>query len=185
MHQSKPFQQNNNAKKNIPKNTGTEKPQNLATSNLSAFNSDAKNTTLLDTALVRWKTTSYDGKPQLLRVLYDQGSEASFCTEQTSRNKRNWRWKTSNYTINITVQPRYSSDYKLPVSLTVLPKLTSSLQRNDLQPLQEKSLDNALMADPTYYKKGPIDIILGAQEYSRYDNLRNFGNKKKFHKTTN
>lgn len=179
LHQSRPFQNNDNAKKYTQKNTGTEKSQNIATSNLSATKNDTKNTTLLATAIVR--TTSYDGMPQLLRVLCDQGSEASFCTEEVAqllsypRQKiqaeikgiGDEKPKTSNYTINITLQPRYSSDYKLPVTLIVLPKLTSSLPRNDLQQLQEKILDNALIADPTYYKKGPIDIILGAQEYSR------------------
>lgn len=164
-------------KKFTPKPTMSDKKQNTTLSNLSATNLEAKNTVLLATALLQ--TTSYDGTPQLLRVLCDQGSEASFCTEEVAQLLSYPRQKvraeikgigdnepkTSKYTININLQPRYSSEYRLPVTLIVLPKLTNSLPRSNLQQLQE--LDNVLLADPTYNKKGPIDIILGAQEYSK------------------
>lgn len=146
-------------------------------SNLSEITSSQN--VLLATALVQ--TTTKDGMPQLLRVLCDQGSEASFCTEEVAqllayprtkihaeiRGIGDDNPKTSNYTIDIKLQPRYSSDYSLPVTLIILPKLTSSLPRQDMQQLQAQSLENKLIADPTYYKKGPIDIILGAHEYSK------------------
>lgn len=171
LHQSRAQLQNNsnvNTNKTTSKGPMLEKFQKIATTSLSVTNSDGKNTTLSATALVR--TTSYDGMPQLLRVLCDQGSEASFCTEEVAqilsypRRKiqaeikgiGDEKTKTSSYTTDKTLQPRYSSDYKLPVTLIVLPKLTSSLPKNDLQQLQEKSLENILIADPTYYKKGPL-----------------------------
>ncbi|XP_047504891.1 uncharacterized protein LOC125049565 [Pieris napi] len=149
------------------------------TSNVSGTLKHTNNTVLLATAMVQ--TTSYDGMPHLLRVLCDQGSESSFCTEEVAQllaypKKKicadikgigDEEPKQSSYSIDITLRPRLSSDYKLPVSLIVLPKLTSSLPSNDVQQIQSLWLKNKVIADPTYYKKGPIDIILGAQEYSK------------------
>ncbi|CAG9137748.1 unnamed protein product [Plutella xylostella] len=128
--------------------------------------------------------------PQLLRVLCDQGSEASFCTEEVAqllsyprtkihaeiRGIGDDNPKTSSYSINITLRPRFSSEFNLPVTLIILPKLTSALPRNDIEQVEAQKIDNKLIADPTYYKKGPIDIILGAHDYSKIlrEGLENF-----------
>ncbi|XP_022824808.1 uncharacterized protein LOC111355259 [Spodoptera litura] len=155
----------------------TEKKKIMTHATMQLHNSHK--TILLATALVQSKT--FDGTPLLLRVLCDQGSEASLCTEEVAQllgfPKQKIKAeingiadnipKTSNYMIDVTLQPRFPSEYKLSTSLIVLPKLTSSVPKENVQKLDPQKIENKIIADPTYYKQGPIDIILGAEEYSK------------------
>ncbi|KAI5644506.1 hypothetical protein NE865_03395 [Phthorimaea operculella] len=153
-------------KNHPPPKSGT-KPNNQVSSNTSSTTTKPKTQTmaLLATAIVR--TTALDGSWHLLRALIDPGSEASFCTEEVAqllalpRTKiqtdvtgiADEKPKTSNYTIDATLLPRFPSEYKLPVTLHILPKLTGPLPKTDIPQIQEQSLENKLIADPTYYKR--------------------------------
>lgn len=157
----------------------TSKSMKKTVSNMSTINkTNIPKTTLLATALI--KAHSSDGTSHLLRVLCDQGSEASFCTEEVAQllayprikihteviGIADEKPKTSKNSVNVTLQPRFPSEYRLPVTLIILPKLTGCLPEKNVPELKSDCLQNKLFADPTYYKRGPIDIILGAQEYS-------------------
>ncbi|KOB72385.1 Uncharacterized protein OBRU01_12359 [Operophtera brumata] len=137
------------------------------------------NTVLLATAMVH--TTAFDGTPKMLRVLCDQGSEAAFCTEEVAQMLSYPREKITAEisgigdetpkkaysAINVTLKPRFTSDFELPVSLMVLPKLMSSIPNQDLPKIAAENLSNKIIADPMYYVRGPIDMLLGAKEYSQ------------------
>lgn len=80
-------------------------------------------------------------------MLCDQGSEASFRTKEVAQllalprsKKADEKHKNSNYAIHVQLQPRFSREHKLPVTLIMVPKLTSSVPNTTLPPIQEQSL---------------------------------------------
>nr|XP_022910534.1 uncharacterized protein LOC111421598 [Onthophagus taurus] len=139
--------------------------------------SENRDTVLLATALVKARSAS--GTMQYLRILVDQGGQASFITESAAhllsypREKvraeisglGDGSPKTSKWKIQFPIQPHYPSNFSMPTTFLVLPKLTQSLPSKKLPEQNSQEIINKILADPTYNIPGPIDAIIGAQEY--------------------
>ncbi|XP_031333985.1 uncharacterized protein LOC116163998 [Photinus pyralis] len=133
---------------------------------------------LLATAIVQAQDLT--GVQQLLRVLVDPGSQASFITEKAAqqlklpRQKANARvsgiggYDHTNAKTKITVQlhPRQPSEYELTTELIILTKITENLPLASFE-MNKDPWKNVLLADPTLNNSGPIDILLGAEEYAK------------------
>ena len=134
------------------------------------------NSVFLATAVVQAYTASGSGHP--LRVLIDSGSQVSLITEQAAQVLGGPREKiraevsglgdtspkVANWKIDVQLTPRFPSKFNLKVSLIVMGKLTQNTPDNHFN----ANLDdwhNRILADPTFNVPGPVDIILGAQEY--------------------
>ncbi|XP_031333712.1 uncharacterized protein LOC116163752 isoform X1 [Photinus pyralis] len=133
---------------------------------------------LLATAMVRVQDIM--GDQQVLRVLVDPGSQASFITEQAAQELKlprtkitamvsglgNNEPKTARSQVMVHLQPRHSSKYMLTTELIVLPKITENLPRQSFK-MEMESWQNVVLADPTLNIPGPIDILLGAHDYAK------------------
>lgn len=133
--------------------------------------------TLLATALVRIKMMC--GWSETIRVLIDQGSMTSFISEKIVKqlrlsitpNKINvcgiaGSIEAAKGTVAIELGARYPTSFSTKVTAIVLKKLTTMLPNNDF----DKSFiytDQLVMADPEFNKSDKIDMILGADVYSK------------------
>ncbi|CAH1105910.1 unnamed protein product [Psylliodes chrysocephalus] len=74
--------------------------------------------------------------------------------------------KLSKWRIQAHLKPRFSSNFAMNVQLMVMSKLTQAIPKNSLLHVDTATLQN-LLADPTFNKTGPIDLLLGAEEYMK------------------
>jgi len=64
-----------------------------------------------------------------------------------------------------SVQPRFAVEPVLAVHAWVLPSITADLPRNNLPNNMKDRFSNLALADPTFHKPAPIDILLGGDVY--------------------
>lgn len=133
---------------------------------------------LLATAIV--KVVADNGRTLQLRALIDQGSEGSFITERATQTL-GLRKNTVNGTItglgnnvvmqvkssvSFTIQSDYDTSLQLPVNAHVLTSLTRLLPSRQVNTTWSH-LQGLTLADPEYGKPEKIDLLLGAEVYSR------------------
>lgn len=140
---------------------------------------ESNNSALLATAMV--EITSYMGANCTLRVLIDQGSQSSFISEEAAdilayprqqikvevTGVGNREPIISKSKIEVEIRPRYKSNYYLSATLLVLPKLTKTIPHQELKNSVRDNFSNKLLADPMFDTPSQVDIILGAEEYSK------------------
>lgn len=120
-----------------------------------------------------------NGARILLRALLDQGSQSAFISEtaaQTLRLSRQSinatitgigeREQIANHLMNLTIFPRFESDFVLNCGAIILPKLTK-LITSTRPKLDFDFIENLTLADPSFLEGGEIDMILGASEYAQ------------------
>lgn len=134
--------------------------------------------TLLATALI--PVFHENGKKSFVRALIDQGSTSNFVTENlcqimsAQKHKLNTTITSLNETqtgkisafTNITIGSLYDENYRFTFEALVLKKITNidGNSCNDSNYLQH--LHGLELADPNYYEKGKIDILIGARVYA-------------------
>lgn len=134
------------------------------------------NSVLLPTA--RIKVFNSTGCKQTIRALLDQGSQASFVTENTVQFLGLTRKAVSGfvsglgdsrmrikYTVSLRVESRHNPANSIHVNAYVLHSLTSLLPTTKLSVPEWTDIGNLPLADPTYTTPGKIDILLGADVY--------------------
>ncbi|XP_062538371.1 uncharacterized protein LOC134206659 [Armigeres subalbatus] len=137
---------------------------------------------LLSTALVR--ITDQFGNMQLARALLDSCSEYCFITRSLCQKLQlvglpdhlsivgiGGTSTKSSRTVSATVMPRSLkiSSYAEHIQLHVLPKLTSDLPTEYVNVQHLAIPEHLMLADPTFFEPGSIDMIIGAEYY--YDLL--------------
>lgn len=159
-------------RENKPKNEEQREPKPVV-SHVGRQSCDV----LLATALVKIRTNM--GDQEMLRMLVDPGSQASFITEKAAQVLGLPRQKikaevsglgsdnpkVATGKIKVEIQPRFPSNFTLNAELLILSSLTHTLPKNQLENIDIQQWQNYLLADPTYNIPGPIDVILGAEEY--------------------
>lgn len=135
---------------------------------------------LLATALVKAQTRS--GANQLLRVLLDQGSQASFISESAvqllglkkSANKSvisgvggDKNSFSSEFVVTVHISSRIDPSCKFGVQAIVLSKITSLMPLEKIPIINWPELKEITLADPEYHTPNKIDILLGADIYSQ------------------
>ncbi|XP_022836864.1 uncharacterized protein LOC111364242, partial [Spodoptera litura] len=135
---------------------------------------------LLATALVEAQTRS--GSTQLLRVLLDQGSQASFIAESAVQllGLRKKPTKSvisglggerssfaSKFTVTMTIHSRLDPSFSVQVEAFVLGTITSLLPSEKLEQSYWPELQGITLADPEFHIPSKIDILLGAEIYSK------------------
>lgn len=120
-----------------------------------------------------------NGAKILVRALLDQGSQSAFISEsmaqilKTERKDINAiisgigeKEQSAKHSMQLTLFPRFKSDYVLNCEAIVLPRLTNVSKNTHLKPDFE-FVNNLTLADPSFLDSGEIDIILGASEYAQ------------------
>lgn len=134
---------------------------------------------LLCTALVEIQTGK--GHFKQFRAVLDSGSEISIISQKCF-SALNLRSSSCNTVINgignqtqlenlgnveIFVKPVGLSDPTFIINAAILPKICEKLPSRRLPPQSWNYLDNLKLADRKYYHPGDIDVLLGADVFSR------------------
>lgn len=130
---------------------------------------------LLATAII--KVMGNDRTWYTCRALLDSGSQSNFITEETMRKLRLPR-KRVNLPITGVTESKHNAEYELTIVLRscvnsfsisrqalVLPKITGCLPTTTNSSIQLSIPDNITLADPYFYKRGKIDMLIGADTY--------------------
>ncbi|XP_065086855.1 uncharacterized protein LOC135708683 [Ochlerotatus camptorhynchus] len=138
-------------------------------------------TVLLSTALVKVFTSS--GSLIWARALLDSGSQLNFVSEHLAQRLKLRRSKefvpisgvglsttSSKHTTIIRIQS-HRADFEENWKFHVLPKLTLELPNQHVAVSRSSWPSDIVLADPTFNKPGPIDLIFGVDIF--YDLLRN------------
>lgn len=131
------------------------------------------NTNMLASALV--SVEAKNGELMAMRVLIDQGSQASFISENALQTLKLHRHKVhteisgiaesttdAKHTVILKMHPRFKSDYVLTTEAIVLSKI--SKYSVDLSAHDFQHFSTLLLADPTFKIVSRVDIILGVAE---------------------
>lgn len=141
---------------------------------------EASNTnTSLATALIRIKTMY--GWSNTVRALIDQGSMTSFINERTVKLLKLKKTTTkikicgiagsvepAKGTVKIEIRARYPTSFNVGITAIILKKLTTLLPNNTFEKslINDKQIEELVMAHPDFNKCGGIDMILGADVYA-------------------
>nr|XP_034827119.1 uncharacterized protein LOC117984607 [Maniola hyperantus] len=130
---------------------------------------------LLATAIV--KTAPTTGS-HALRALIDQGSQASFVSEDTVQllglKRTNVNGKVFSlgdgqlsikHAVSIKVESRYEPGKNITVNAYVIKSLTSLLPSHEVHIPDWLELKNLSLADPGFASPGRVDVLLGADVY--------------------
>lgn len=165
----------------LPQNSDNNKAHSRVTQNIfydaQCLNAIISIQTILPTALV-YINDAY-GQKQLVRVLLDSASSASFISEslvQRLRIRRTYCNRTitgisntpagsSKGYVNVTLQSRFNEINSLNINALILNKISSIVPASQLtSPVFEgesfKSID---LADPRFFVPAKIDVLLGAE----------------------
>lgn len=158
------------------------KPNTLSNFNETYISSNfskehVTNNVLLATANVFVRSSN--GYRRIVRVLLDQGSQASFVTESTVQflslpRKPVSGWVSGvgegqmriKHMVSLVVESRHDPKATVSVNAYVLRSLTTLLPTTDLSAPKWSDLESLELADPGYATPGRIDILLGAEVYS-------------------
>ncbi|XP_037048458.1 uncharacterized protein LOC119082907 [Bradysia coprophila] len=127
---------------------------------------------LLATAVI--EVTTEDGKKWKVRALVDSGSQGSMMTRRAADILQ---LPLTNSEIEVTgvggaatgqtkrasikISPRFKSSWSLEVDVYILKNLTKMLPDQDYNPSQWNHLKGLTWADPKFYARGNVDILLG------------------------
>ncbi|GFS73992.1 DUF1758 domain-containing protein [Trichonephila clavipes] len=155
--------------------SGTSEPSEKSrvvdvTSCISDVNPDVQ--ILLCTALIQVRDNW--GNYQTCRCLLDSGSQASLITNECierlglRKEKANVRISclgASDTRINglaeIQFTSHFSSQNSFHVSVNVINKIVGMIPHRDLDTSMRELFGDISLADPAFYKNGPIDVLLG------------------------
>ena len=129
---------------------------------------------LLTTAIVEVQGSC--GSYQVCRAFLDAGSTSSFVAQSCATRLGLKRQKTSaqvvglgstsvgtvNEITTIKLRPHFTSSDLFTVNALVLPKVTADLPASKFKPDTHTHLQHLKLADPQWFKPGPVDILLGA-----------------------
>ncbi|GFS80422.1 integrase catalytic domain-containing protein [Trichonephila clavipes] len=154
--------------------TGPNPPNvnNPSITSCSGFDSNSQ--VLLCTALVN-VCDSFDGT-RLCRVLLDPGSQACLitnsCLERLGlpRKRKNVRISClgasdtrTNGISEIKFTPHFTSNISFVTSVYVVNKIVGQLPHFSLDSSWSEPFSDLKLADPTFFKSGPIDILIGVK----------------------
>lgn len=163
---------------NIATNSNLPDISNSSSTLSSHLAANSYSQVLLSTAQV---ITETGNKHYTLRALIDSGSQASFITKHMATKLKLKQIRT-NTTINgvgssmagntttrvrLYITSRINNGYKIPVDAYILETITSQLPVQTFDINQIHHLKDIHLADPEFNKPGNIDVLFGADVYSK------------------
>ncbi|XP_015376830.1 PREDICTED: uncharacterized protein LOC107171114 [Diuraphis noxia] len=143
----------------------------------SVYTERAKNSKQVLLAIAIIQILGKDGLWYTCRALLDSGYQSNFITEETMK-KFNLPRKSVNLPITGVAESKHNAEYKLNIIIPsrvnsfqlirqalVLSKITGCLPTNTCNALKSVVPENITLADPHFYQRGKIDILIGADTY--------------------
>ncbi|XP_045534341.1 uncharacterized protein LOC123721079 [Papilio machaon] len=140
-------------------------------------------TTSQGTALLATALVEAQGLGQIipLRVLIDQGSQATFITEKATQLLKLQRTHMKGsvigvgssrteikHVVQLLIKSRWDNNFSLPIQAYVMPKqLTTMIPAKTINTQPWPHLKGLNLADPNYFTPGSIDLLLGVKEYAQ------------------
>lgn len=164
---------NKSPDKSPPSATPTLEAEASFTSTSDRRTVHQNSTVLLSTALV--KLTAKNGRTFVFRALLDSGSMTDFISERAAQLLGTQR-HPSNITVTGLAHSSTHTRGKLDLSVNtlsgevianqhafhVLDKISMDLPRTEISPVVLTRVKNFVLADPTFHKPGPIDVLIGS-----------------------
>lgn len=167
---------------NTPPPTKENPPPNVAerriVANFAKEDDTQSSKILIPTAII--KANSRNGYKYIIRALLDQGSQASFVTEATAQLLGLKRtpvnaWVSGlgdgdlriKHLVLVQVESRHNPCLSIQVEAYVLSSFTAMLPASNINKPVWPDIENVPLADPEYTSPGRIDILLGAEVYSK------------------
>lgn len=135
-------------------------------------------TVLLSTALI--KLTTSERKTHVFRALLDSGSMCNFITERAAQILKISRKNTSHAVLGLSQLPTYTrgltalnvetlkgDSIAQEQPFLILDKITTDLPRSPLSEDVILKVKPYCLADPSFYKPQPVDVLLGASLFSQ------------------
>lgn len=134
---------------------------------------------LLGTAIVHVRDAA--GFMQPVRALVDSASQisvmSSSCVERLGLRKLKWtvpltglagvHVPTVQGAVDIQVFPRYTEDEGISIRAWILPRVTGTMPPQCLPLNLKEKFNNLALADPAFDCPAPVDLLLGADVFSR------------------
>lgn len=166
------------ATRSIPAHSSSAEPTAVGTHTLHAktsLSSSGNNTknymVLLGTAIVN--VIDSFGNPQACRVLIDSGAQSNFitlnCLERLGLSRQKCPFNifglagssVKNFGMtSCTIKPRHCDNPTFKIDAIILQRITSDLPTVEISKDVSMHYKNLLLADPYFYKKSSVDIIL-------------------------
>lgn len=152
-----------------------------STGGINSFHANSNcqgNNILLATAMV--KVSFENDNDSYLHALLDQGSQASFITEAACQRLHLKRQRASatvkgigdGHTmvkgqVALTLNAHFQSKLNLPINAFILRSLTQHVPSSFVHTHSWEHVAELTLADPEFFKPSVIDLVLGADVYSR------------------
>lgn len=168
----------NSATRAIPAHNASVDPEAIGTQTLHAKTSHSSSVNNMKNCMVLLGTAMVNvldsfGNLQACRVLIDSGAQSNFitlnCLERLGLSRQKCPFnifglagnsvKTFGMT-SCTIKPRHSNNPTFKIDAIVLQRMTSDLPTVEISKDVSIHYKNLLLADPYFYKKSPVDIIL-------------------------
>ncbi|KAJ8956564.1 hypothetical protein NQ318_019289 [Aromia moschata] len=165
---------------NETSDSGNTAPAEIVVPTVNALASSlSRQVALLSTALV--DVHDSQGHPHTLRVLIDNGSEASFITVKAARNLNLKRQHDkiqiqgiganssifSSGSIHCKISPHGSCQPAIHLEAHIIPHVASVIPSQSLQFYSWDHINNLKLADPNFYISRHVDLLLGADVYAQ------------------
>ncbi|KAJ8978287.1 hypothetical protein NQ317_001566, partial [Molorchus minor] len=154
-----------------PITTSTPPPLNAMTSTYRS-----QTTVLLSTCII--EVRDYLGNYQLIRALLDSASQACFisepCLKRLGLSRRrssapvlglNHSSSSTNGLVHCIIKPVGLTEPCFSIEALVLPKLCADMPSIQIDKINWPHISNIKLADNSFNKPGPIDMLIGAELY--------------------
>lgn len=148
------------------------------TNNFNAMSSPIRShSVLLSTALV--EIFDSKGITHKARILLDSGSQTNYISEKLYKKLNlprsdcsfyiqglgNMRDVTCKGLITCTLKPIGKPNPKINLEAIILPKLCPNMPSYMIEPKQWSHIQNIELSDPTFFRPGEVDLLLGAEYF--------------------
>ncbi|XP_026747883.1 uncharacterized protein LOC113508909 [Trichoplusia ni] len=160
---------------------GVEQKEEIVNTTITSHHSAKQSTSLALLATATVSARNEHNHTVVLRALVDQGSQASFISEKATQLLKLTRHTARgsiigvgstrtnvDHVVQLRIGSRWNPSFEINIQAYVMSKqLTTKIPSKAVPVTHWPHLEGLNLADPDYYKPGPIDLLLGVKEYAQ------------------
>ncbi|XP_024873244.1 uncharacterized protein LOC112455514 [Temnothorax curvispinosus] len=147
---------------------------------LVTMTSTVRSNSVVLLSTVQAEAIDIHGNPFPVRVLLDSASQLNFASKSCmqrggfSRTKHrtvvlavnNTKAAATRGNTLFVIRARGRDDIRLPIEATILPRIAGQLPNSQVERGAWEHLEGLRLANPLYHQPGPVDILLGAENFA-------------------